>query len=548
MKQLAFFLFLLFPILISAQTKDGLSAQMDAYMKDLFPADQPGAAALVSKDGEVIFHKAYGMADLELSVPMQTDNVFRIGSITKQFTAVAILMLAEQGKLSIQDPITKFLTDYPTQGHTITIEHLLTHTSGIKSYTNMESFFAKARKDMTPTELIDFFKEEPMEFAPGEQWNYNNSGYIILGAIIEEISQKSYEDFVVENIFKPLGMDNSYYDHYDRIIPNRAAGYSPDENGYRNADYLSMTLPYAAGSLMMTVADLNTWIQAIHSEKLISRASLDKAFMPYTLNDGTETEYGYGWSMGGIQGMPSIEHGGGIFGFVTESIYIPEEKVFATVFCNHNGGASTPATIQLASMAIGKPYHTGTILELTDKQMADYVGIYEIKPGDERTITLEDNALYSIRTEGSKTPIVAIGRDEFLYERSFTVMRFARDKSGKVIGATTFQRNGKETYAVKTDKKIKEQVEIQLPVEVLDDYVGDFELMPGFSILVSMDGEKLMAQATGQPAFQLFAESKDHFFLKEVDAQVVFNRNDKGVVHSLTLFQGGQELEGKKVD
>jgi CubicO group peptidase (beta-lactamase class C family) len=182
---------------------------------------------IVVKDGRTLFRRAYGMADLELGVPLQPDMVFRLGSITKQFTAVAILMLAEEGKLSLQDPIEKHLPGYPTQGHVITVEHLLTHTSGIQSYTDMPGWMtSRILAPMTVQELIDGFKKEPMQFAPGTRWVYNNSAYVLLGAIVEKASGKTYEAFVRERIFQPLGMSSSHYDSSEPIIPRRAPGYT----------------------------------------------------------------------------------------------------------------------------------------------------------------------------------------------------------------------------------------------------------------------------------------------------------------------------------
>ena len=235
-----------------------LEEQLDTYINAQYTAETPGLSVLVAKDGKAIYSKGFGMANLENSVPNAPEHVFEIGSITKQFTAVAILMLEEQGKLSVNDEMTKYIPEYPTQGKTITIHHLLNHTSGIQSYTGMASFRTLARTDMTPTELIDKFKNEPMEFDPGSQFKYNNSGYILLGHIIEVVSGKSYEDFIQTNIFDTLGMAHSYYGSMPRLIPNRARGYSEAENGYRNADYLSLTLPYAAGSIMSTTGDLLT--------------------------------------------------------------------------------------------------------------------------------------------------------------------------------------------------------------------------------------------------------------------------------------------------
>ena len=214
--------------------------------------------------------KGFGMANLELDVKVEPKHVFEIGSITKQFTAVSILLLEEQGKLSLGNEITKYIPDYPTQGKTITIHNLLNHTSGIKSYTNIPSFVENARTHMSPLELIDTFKDEPMEFELGTKFSYNNSRYILLGYIIENITGDSYAEFIKEEIFDKLNMADSYYGSMIDIIPNRASGYSQTDAGYRNADYLSLILPYAAGSIMTTTSDLLKWQNAIDANTLIS--------------------------------------------------------------------------------------------------------------------------------------------------------------------------------------------------------------------------------------------------------------------------------------
>jgi CubicO group peptidase (beta-lactamase class C family) len=357
MKKTTLFLaFCLLANLAFAQQKDDkqLFANFDKMLSEQFKTNETGATALVARKGQVIYKKAFGMANLEYNIPMQVDHVFRIGSITKQFTAVAILQLMEQGKLGLQDDITKFIPDYPTHGHKITIEHLLTHTSGIQSYTGMKDFEKKMTLNLKPTELIDFFKNEPMEFAPGTKWNYNNSGYFLLGYIIEKVSGKTYPQFIEENFFKPLGMTNSLFGSDSKIVKNRAGAYEKDSTGFVNAPYLNMNQPYSAGSIQSTVEDLFKWHQAVHAYKLVKKESLDKAFTKYKLTDGKETEYGYGWGLGNIQGSPTIGHGGGIPGFLTQSIYLPKEDVFVAVFSNC--GCNPPFDIgdKMATLAIGK--------------------------------------------------------------------------------------------------------------------------------------------------------------------------------------------------
>ena len=214
------------------------TSQYRMMLASAYASDRPGAAALVARDGEIVFLDAIGMADLELVVALAPDMVFEIGSITKQFTATAIMMLGEEGKLSVSDPITRHLPDYPSYGDDITIEHLLTHTSGIVSYTGIPGYMnTEVRKDLTVQQLIDVFKDLPVEFAPGERYAYNNSGYILLGAIIEAASGKSYDEYLSEHIFEPLGMKDSYYGCSSCIIPRRASGYGGGGEGYTNQQY-----------------------------------------------------------------------------------------------------------------------------------------------------------------------------------------------------------------------------------------------------------------------------------------------------------------------
>jgi D-alanyl-D-alanine carboxypeptidase len=229
-----------------------IAGQMDALLSAAYAPAGPGAAVLVMKDGTPLLRKGYGLANLDLGVPIRPEMVFRLGSITKQFTAVGILRLVHEGKVSLDDDITRFLPEYPTHGLRITVENLLTHTSGIRNYTDMASWLALWRKDFTVPSLIDLFKDKPMQFSPGERFEYDNSCYILLGAILEKASGRGYADFIRQRIFEPLGMKHSYYGAIDPIIPGRVAGYERAGYGFVNATYLSMTQPYAAGSLLVT--------------------------------------------------------------------------------------------------------------------------------------------------------------------------------------------------------------------------------------------------------------------------------------------------------
>lgn len=334
---------------ISALQAQNLEATIDSLLQEKYKPNAPGATFLIAKGGNIIYNKAFGLSNIELDVPLNPNSVFEIGSMTKQFTAVSILMLVEQGKISLDDEIIKYLPDYPTHGNKITVHHLLNHTSGIKSYTSLKKLYSIDKNDLTPIELIDFFKDEPMDFNPGEQYKYNNSGYVILGYIIEKMSGLSYEEFVINNIFKKLNMQNSTYGNHRRVIKNRASGHHMKDS-YENSRYISYTLSYAAGALMSSVVDLNIWQQALMANKLIKQETLQMAFVNYSLNNGEKTNYGYGWNIKTIGNEPSYEHGGFIFGFKSMGVYLPESDIYVIGLNNCDCNSPTVITREIAEL------------------------------------------------------------------------------------------------------------------------------------------------------------------------------------------------------
>lgn len=534
-----------------------LSAQpmhqpFEELIQNTFPEDGPGAAVLVTKGGETIYESAVGFANLELDVAMQSKHVFRIGSITKQFTACAILHLVEEGELSLTEPITKYIPDYPTQGHTITIEHLLTHTSGIKSYTNMGTWTAEVRrKDFSPKALIDLFKDEPMDFAPGEAFSYNNSGYVLLGYIIEQISGQTYAEYLQQTFFEPLGMNNTYYGDAEQLIPNRATGYEKNGDSYQNSPYLSMTQPYAAGSLLSTTQDLHTWYEAVMSGKVISKASLANAHQPYQLNDSSPVSYGYGWFLGNIQGSPMIDHGGGINGFLSASLYLPEEAVFVSVLTNCTCQSPEDLAHQLAALAINKPFVEPEIVELSADQLETYTGVYERTNGQTRVITLQDGQLYSQRNGGARYAIYPMGEDRFFFEGGGSVtLDFKRKEKGEIHEVVAQGVRLPENWTL-LDREIP--VAPQANTEGIDEallakYVGTYQLIPNFNIVVTVEGVQLYVQATGQPRFATTPLSRTKFAIDGVDAQIIFKLEEGAIqTDGLTLLQNGTH-QAKRID
>jgi CubicO group peptidase (beta-lactamase class C family) len=535
--------------LAQSATDEALTKQIDAVMSEIYRPNEPGAAIIVRKDGDTIFRKGYGLADLELGVPIEPDMIFRLGSITKQFTAVSILMLAEQGKLGLQDEITKFLPDYPTQCRRITVEHLLTHTSGIQSYTDMPKWLSLWRKDMTLQELIDIFKNEPMQFEPGERWAYNNSGYILLGAIIEKASGMTYEDFLDARIFKPLGMKQSYYGSAERLIPRRIPGYQKGKTGFINAPYLSMTQPYAAGSLLSSVDDLAIWSDAVFSGKVVRKEWLDKAFTPYKLKDGESTGYGYGWFISNYQGHRIIEHGGGINGFTTYEMTLPEDRIFLAILTNSaiEGRTPEPRAVKVVGLALGKPEPERKVVALDAKDLEPLTGVYEHVSKEERYITREGVKLFSqVRGQG-KSEMLAASSFEFFFKDNPAIIRFVKNAEGVVTGLRVQSRLGPARIYAKTAKPfpaLKKAAAIDL--KFFDPLLGDYELAPGLIVTIIKRDGKLISVATGQPEVELFPESETKFFLKDIDAQVEFVKDVSGKVTELLLTQGGRTMSAKK--
>ncbi|MFP3835068.1 serine hydrolase domain-containing protein [Chryseobacterium sp. SIMBA_028] len=313
--------------------------------------NEPGGVFLIAQKGKNIYRKAFGKANLELDVTMTPDNIFQIGSMTKQFTATATLILEQQGKLNVNDPVSKYIKDYPN-GDKITIHHLLTHTSGIKDFTKMKTLSSIAQKEMKPEAMINFFKNEPADFSPGEKFDYNNSGYVVLGYIIELVSGETYEDFIKKNIFEKAGMINSYYATDRRIIPKRAYGYHQKEYGFVNKTVISFSVPFSSGSLMSTVDDMLKWQQALHQNILLNSKETQKAFQKYKLNNGEEFSYGYGWHLKDINGTPDREHGGSIFGFKSMGVYIPSEDIYVIGLSNCDCHSPTAITRNIAQITL----------------------------------------------------------------------------------------------------------------------------------------------------------------------------------------------------
>lgn len=345
-------LLLLFILHINGVFSQNLSKEIDSLIIDEIKDEYgPGGVFMVAKNGKIIYEKAIGKANIELDENLTTNSVFQLGSMTKQFTAIAILILEEQGKLNTKDLVSKYIPDYPS-GDSITLHHLLTHTSGIKDYTKLKTLRDVVLKEMTPKMLVDLFKNEPDDFQPGEKFEYNNSGYVLLGYIIEIISGLNYEEFIKKHIFEKAGMSNSRYASDRQIITNRAYGYQKRDSIYLNKTIINYSVPFASGALMSTMGDMLKWQDALNQNIILKNEYTQKAFETYSLNNGEKFTYGYGWHIKDVKGIPSREHGGSIFGFKTMGIYIPSEDIYVLGMCNCDCISPTQLVRDITELAI----------------------------------------------------------------------------------------------------------------------------------------------------------------------------------------------------
>jgi len=535
---------LLFFLVLAAAAQD-LTKRFDDIARARADAGQFMGNVLIAKGDKAIFEKSYGLANMEWNVPNTVDGKFRIGSVTKQFTAACILLLEERAKLKTDDAVSKYVPNAPAAWAKISIDHLLTHTSGIPNFTSFPEYQRFQAEPTTPEKLLAFFRDKPLEFEPGSKWNYSNSGYEVLGYIIEKVTGQSYQQFLQENIFKPLEMKDSGYDSNSRVIPHHAYGYTPGPQGITDAGYVDMTVPYAAGGLYSTTGDLLKWQNGLYGGRVLTPASLEKMTRPF------RNDYGCGLFISTVNGHKRMEHGGGIQGFNSELVYWPDEKMTIVVLANLNGNGPSSIAQDLAATVHGEkitlPGERKEIT-LTPEQLQQFVGRYSLTPTIHADITLEGDQLYTQLTGQPRFPLFAESPTSFFLKVVDAQVTFHKDASGKVTELTIHQ-GGRDTVAKKisdTAPAAPEHHEISVAPEKLKEYTGSYALAPGFTLTVTLEGDHLESQATNQPKVPIFAEAPDKFFYKVVDAQLDFTRDASGAVTQVTLHQGGRDMTGKK--
>lgn len=388
-----------------------LPARLDQYLTEQAARQRFSGAALVARAGRVILSRGYGMANYEFDVPNTPQTKFRLGSLTKQFTAAAVLLLQERGKLSVQDSVCKYVEECPATWQPVTVHHLLTHTSGIPNFTSFPEYQRTNRLPATVAETVKRFRDKPLEFAPGERFNYSNSGYLLLGHLVEKLSGKSYEEFLRENVFVPLKMSATGYDHPEQVLKGRASGYARRDDKLLNANFIDMSIPHAAGALYSTVEDLYLWDQALHGGKLLSQKSVDAMLVPF--RDG----YGYGLGVGKQFGLGRVSHSGGIEGFNTVMSRYPEAN--ATVIVLSNVERSNPGVTasRLARELLADRITLPTAVHIDPAVLSAYVGRYEVvpatTPGLLLDVTVEGGKLFIKPSQRERHQLAPLSANEF---------------------------------------------------------------------------------------------------------------------------------------
>lgn len=558
----------------AAPKKEGQAKDHATEIEKLISAyhdnGQFNGSVLVAEKGVPILRQGFGMANMEWEIPNGPDTKFRIGSVTKQFTAALIMQLVEEGEIKLDEPITTYLTDYRKDtGDKVTTHHLLNHTSGIPSYTTGEFFQKYSRDSYELDEFVKRFASGDLEFEPGEAFSYSNSGYHLLGAIIEKVSGKSYKEMLEEKILAPAGMSDSGFDVSATILKNRAQGYEKTAEGYRNAPYLDMGIPYSAGSMYSTVDDLMKWEIALRENKLLSAESKALMYKPGKRN------YGYGLGIDEYEINSAgektrvVQHGGGINGFNCRFSMIVDQNHTVVILDNVGMGQyHEPITRSIVKILNDQPY------SMPKKSIADSLGSLAVNQGGAaavakyRQLKTDSPDSYDFDNEAALNEIgyLLLGEEKFddaielfkLNVEMFPEAFNSYDSLGEAYLAAGNQELALTNYKKSVElnpnnqggrlaiKKIEGE-ETKVAVEILNTYVGKYEVKQGFVITITVENGELKAEPSGQSKVTLQPVSNTTFVEPSAKANIEFKKNENENVTSLILKQSGKEVEAKKI-
>ena len=511
-----------------------------------FNASTPACVILISRDGKPLMQKAFGMSNIAEKESATIDHKFRIGSVTKQFTAAAILKLEEEGRLSIEDEVSKYFPEFP-RGNDVTLKHLLTHTSGIVSYTSKNNFWMSAEGSVSELEIVDMVKNDEFDFEPGEKYSYCNTGYVMLGYIVGKVTESSLEAYLKKTFFDPLGMNNTGIHRPDLDLKQEANGYTFDSNTWELKNLKDMSWAAGAGAMYSTVGDLHKWNEALFANKVLKQETLKRAFAKTKLNDGEISNYGYGWMISKYRGLKKIEHGGGLPGFLTHLVRYPEINTTIVVFVNcFDSGELPPPAIVAKNVADAFLWESMEQRKLQvvnknvdTKKFKDFVGEYDYGSAT-MEVTVEGNQIFAQLTGQPKAQIFPSENNKFFWKIVDAQVEFQRDKNGNVVRAVHTQNGA-------TQKCPKIEPGLKVDAEVLNRYSGRYDYGSGV-MTVTTDGKALFAQITGQPKMRIFPKSKTTFEWKVVKAQVEFVSDANGNIEKVIHTQNGRSFDAAKIE
>lgn len=392
-----------------------------------------GIAVGISREGRVVFERGFGLAELEHRVPVTEETVFRVGSLSKQFAAAAVLRLAGQGALALDEPVSTYLPELPPHYAGVTVEMLLTHTGGIPDYPTMERWWEAMALETTPERLVGTFVDEPLDFEPGTAFAYSNSGYALLGLLIERLTDRPYGGHLREALLAPVGLEQTSYCDDRLVVPQRASGYEWYGDGYRHATYVSMSQAYAAGGLCSTVGDLLLWTDLLMGGRVVRRDGIIAMTTPQRLKDGTPVEYGYGLAVGSLDGHRRVSHVGGTLGFSSQMAHYPDDQLTVVVLTNTQDAPAAALEAEIARFVLGLGEETLRDERLAPSDLERYTGRYDLIL-TEVEVTASDGRLQAVVETpalAGRYTLLSQGRHVFRAERDSEVeVRFQVGAAG----------------------------------------------------------------------------------------------------------------------
>jgi CubicO group peptidase (beta-lactamase class C family) len=527
-----------------AQPAD-FSARADSIVRAAYPSDGPGAAVIVTRGGRVIYSAGRGLADVEGRRPITADTPFRLGSIVKQFTAAVVLQLAAEGKISLDDPVSRFFPDWPEPTAGATVRQLLNHSSGIQDFSKVPGWIAANRsKSWTTAELLALFRTLPARSKPGEAWEYNNGGYVMLGAIVEKVTGKAWHEAVAERIARPLGLKTIAYAASDEALRTMARGYSEEGGRQVPLETIPVTVAHASGGLVGSVGDMARWAHALHHGRVVGPELYREMTRRARLADGTTRPYGFGLRLQQLRGRPALVHGGAGAGLDTDSAYLPSEDLFVAVFANSDSPATDPdiLTWRLAALALGEPFPAFTRAEADIAAIEPLFGLYDAETGPPLRFFARGGKLFLGMGEGELEAFPA-GDDRFFFGPDRLIwIRFERRPGGAHVVLVNRPDSAQPLRAVRSGAA---PAAFTVAPAVLQTYVGTYQTEAlAVTIALRADGSLTITPA-GQRPMPMRPVSDTEFRIDGTPMRLVFHP-ENGRVDRLTLYRGARELHGRR--